>query len=148
MITTENITLATLCEQSNIPSSLIRAVVRQMGGWESFKENAPDICRHGIDGGFHGFIYNADTESFARRNRAAIQQMASEQASEFGTTVTEMIQNFGCFRHDKEKPTDAEIGSALYAGKDLPDGKPVLNALAWYAGEEVSREYCRLTGQD
>lgn len=45
-------------------------------------------------------------------------------------------------RHDKDKPTDEEIGSALYAGRDLPDGAPILNALAWYAGEEVSRAYC------
>lgn len=66
--------------------------------------------------------------------------MAQEQASEFGTSVTEMIQGFGCFRNNKEKPTDSEIGVALYAGKD--DGYGVLNALAWYAGEEVARAYC------
>lgn len=143
----DSITLASLCEQSNIPASLIRAVVRQMGGWENFAQNAPDICRHGIDGGFNGFIYNADTETFARRNRSAIAQMASEQAEEFGCGIIEMIRNFGCFRHGTP-PTDAEIGSALFAGKDAPNGLPVLNALAWYAGEEVSREYCRLTGQD
>ena len=118
-----------------------------MGGWESFTESAPDICRGGIDGGFHGFIYNADTEPFARRNRKLIEQMATEQAVEFGSNVFEMIQGFGCFRHGT-KPTAQEIGSALYAGKDLPDGASVLNALAWYAGEEVSREYCRVTGQD
>jgi hypothetical protein len=145
MATVTKLTLNALCEQSNIPASLIRAVVRQSGGWQSFPESAPDICRGGIDGGFHGFIYNADTEPFAKRNRDAIAQMAAEQASEFGTSVTEMIQNFGCFRNGT-KPTDHEIGVALYAGKD--DGAGVLNALAWYAGEEVAREYCRLTGQD
>jgi|SRR6185436_1995589 len=148
MTTTEkSITLDKLIEQSNIPESLIRAVVRQMGGWESFTQAAPDIFRGGIDGGFHGFIYNADTEPFAKRNRAAIAQMASEQAKEFGFGVIEMIRGFGCFRHGT-KPTDEEIGSALYAGRDADDGLPVLNALAWYAGEEVSREYCRLTEQD
>lgn len=148
MTTTEkSITLGKLIEQSNIPATLIRAVVRQMGGWESFTQAAPDICRGGIDGGFHGFIYNADTEPFAKRNRADIARMAESQASEFGTSVTEMIQNFGCFRHGT-KPSDSDIGQALYAGKDSKDGEPVLNALAWYAGEEVSREYCRLTEQD
>lgn len=131
-----------------LPESLVRAVIRQMGGWQSFTEAAPDICRGGIDGGFHGFIYNKDTEPFARRNREAIAQMASEQAKEFGTTVTEMIQNFGCFKRSAPNPTDREIGLALYAGKDDPDGCNVLNGLAWYAGEEVSREYCRLTEQD
>ncbi len=131
-------TLGNLIESTNIPASLVRAVVRQMGGWQSFCDSAPDICAHGIDGGFHGFIYNSDTESFARRNRSAIAQMAQEQASDFGTSVTEMIQGFGCFRDNK--PSDSEIGTALYAGKD--DGAGVLNALAWYAGEEVSRAYC------
>lgn len=66
-----------LIESTNIPASLVQAVVRQMGGWESFTESAPDICRGGIDGGFNGFIYNADTEPFARRNREAIAEMAS-----------------------------------------------------------------------
>lgn len=144
-MTTTTITLAQLCEQSNVPSSLIRAVVRQMGGWESFIENAPDICRGGIDGGFSGFIYSRDTEPFAKRNREAIAQMAAEQANDFGTGIFEMIKGFGCFRHGT-KPTDEEIGLALYAGREKPDSVPILNALAWYAGEEVSRAYCNLTG--
>lgn len=133
--------LAALLEATNIPTSLVRAVVRQMGGWKSFIESAPDITRHGIDGGFNGFIYNRDTEAFARRNRESIAQMASEQAADFGIGVIEMIRGFGCFR-DGTKPTDEEIGSALYAGRDAKDGPPVLNALAWYAGEEVARAYC------
>lgn len=72
--------------------------------------------------------------------------MASEQADEFGTGVMEMIRNFGCFRHNQTKPTDEEIGQALYGGKN--DGAGVLNALAWYAGEEVARAYCDLTGEN
>ena len=140
-------TLAEFCEASNIDASLIKAVVRQMGGWQSFKEAAPDICRGGIDGGFNGFIYNADTEPFARRNREAIANMASYQAKDFGVGVMEMIRGFGCFRNGTP-PTDEEIGMALYAGKDKEDGLPILNALAWYAGEEVARSYCDLTGQN
>ena len=136
-----------LVENSNIPERLVRAVIRQIGGWESFKQSAPDICRGGIDGGFNGFIYNADTEPFAKRNRADIAAMASAQASDFGTSSIEMIRGFGFFRHG-EKPSDEEIGSALYAGKDIDGGMPILNALAWYAGEEVSRAYCDMTGEN
>lgn len=132
--------LAKLIESSSIPAKLIRAVVRQSGGWKSFKKSAPDIARHGIDGGFHGFIYTNETNAFAKRNRAAIQAMAAQQADDFGTSITEMIQNFGCFR--RNKPTDAEIGMALYAGKD--NGAEILNALAWYAGEEVARAFLDL----
>lgn len=139
--TTEKPSLSALIKETNIPAPLVRAVVRQMGGWESFVQAAPDICRGGIDGGFNGFIYNRDTESFASHNRAAIAAMAQAQAEDFGTTVTEMIQGFGCFRNGT-KPTDSEIGLALYAGKDKEDGVNVLNALAWYAGEEVARAYC------
>lgn len=144
MTTTKTMTLKTFCEKTHTHPQLVRNVVRQFGGWESFQESAPDVCRGGIDGGFHGFIYNADTEPFAKRNRHLIAAMASQQADELGTGVIEMIRNFGCFRHGT-KPTDEEIGSALYAGKDAENGLPVLNALAWYAGEEVCRSYMQLT---
>ncbi len=137
-------TLSQFCEASNLNAKLIRAVVRQMGGWSAFKECAPDITKHGIDGGFHGFIYNADTEAFAKRNRELIAEMASQQADDMGMSVTAMIQGFGCFRRSAPNPTDREIGLALYAGKADPDGVNVLNGLAWYAGEEVSRSYCDL----
>ncbi len=132
-------TLKQLIDSSNIPASLIRAVVRQMGGWDSFTSSAHDISNHGIDGGFSGFIYTQDTWTFAKRNREAIAQMASDQASDFGTGVMEMIRGFGCFRNGT-KPTDEEIGRALYAG----ERGEVSNALAWYAGEEVARAYCDL----
>lgn len=137
-------TLAQFCEQSNLNPKLIRAVVRQFGGWESFCNSASDVCRGGINGGFSGFIYYTETQAFAKRNRSLIAEMAEQQASEFGNSVTEMIQGFGCFRNG-EKPTDSEIGMALYAGKEKENSAPVLNALAWYAGEEVCRSYCDLT---
>lgn len=140
-------TLADFCEASHLNAALIRATVKQFGGWESFKESAHDVANHGIDGGFSGFVYYSDTEPFARRNRALIAEMASEQARDFGTGVIEMIRGFGCFRHGTP-PTDEEIGSALYAGRDAKDGLPVLNALAWYAGEEVARSYTDLTEND
>ena len=137
------ITLEKFTEKSNIPASLIRAVVRKLGGWQSFKESAPDICRGGIDGGFHGFIYYTDTVPFAKRNLREIQSYAEQQARDSGSGVIELIQGFGCFRHDK--PSEAEVGSALYGGRN--GYQNVLNALAWYAGEEVARAYCDLTGQ-
>lgn len=139
--------MAKLIESTNIPESLVRAVVRQSGGWESFTESAHDITHHGIDGGFHGFIYTRETEAFARRNRKAIAAMANQQAQDFGTSITEMVQGFGCFRNGS-KPTDEEIGLAMYAGNKTDDGVGVLNALAWYAGEEVARAYCDLIGDN
>jgi hypothetical protein len=138
-------TLAQFCAKSHLSQALIRATVRQFGGWELFKESAPDVSNHGIDGGFHGFIYYADTHAFARRNRALIAEMASQQAADFGMGVIEMIRGFGCFRNQSTKPSGEEIGTALFAGKD--DGAGVLNALAWYAGEEVARSYCDIINE-
>ena len=137
--TTKRPTLSGLVNSTNIPESLVRAVVRQMRGWESFKESAPDICRGGIDGGFHGFISYADTMKFAKANKEAIRSLAIEQAGEFGIGVVEMIKGFGCFKHSEV--TEAEIIDGL-AGIAHPMGTNVLNALAWYAGEEVARAYC------
>jgi len=133
--TTQKPSLANLIEYTNIPESLVRAVVRQMGGWESFKESAPDITRHGIDGGFHGFLYYSETIPFAKRNRKAILEMATQQADDFGAGLVEMIKGFNCLKG----ATETEIVEGL-AG--ATDETLVPNGLAWYAGEEVARAYC------
>lgn len=140
------VTLSAFVAESNLPATLIRAVVRQIGGWEQFTESAPDIANHGIDGGFHGFIYYVDTEAFAKRHRKDIAKMASQQAEDMGTGVFKMIRGFGCFLG--QDVTDEEIGTALYAGKDVEGGVSMLNALAWYAGEEVARAYVDLTERE
>jgi hypothetical protein len=134
-------TLETLCTASNIPASLIRAVVAQLGDWETFEQSAPDISAHGIDGGFHGFIYHCDTEKFAKANIDAIGELMSEQAQDLGYDSTfAMIRQFRCFKG--EKLLDIEIFRAI-TGKDARHFEPnILNGLAWYAAEEVSRAYC------
>jgi len=133
--TTKNPSLVSLIDSTNIPESLVRAVVRQMGGWESFKQSAPDITRHGISGGFHGFIYYSDTIAFAKRNRKAILEMANWQAEQFGQGLVEMIKGFRCMNG----ATETEIVEGL-AGRGTDTQVP--NGLAWYAGEEVARAYC------
>ena len=129
---TQRPSLKGLINSTSIPESLVRAVVRQMGGWQSFRESAPDICRHGIDGGFHGFITYTDTMRFAKKNKEEIRQLAIDQAQEFGIGVVEMIKGFNCFRNNA--PSESEIIDGL-AGIAHPMGVNVLNALAWYAGE-------------
>ena len=141
MNTATESTLAKLIDSTNIPASLVRAVVRQLGGWESFKESAPDIARHGIDGGFSGFVYYSDTEPFARRNIESINELASSQAQEIGYDSTfAMIRSFGCFRGDTL--SDGDLMRALCRARNPEDGPNILNGLAWYAGEEVARAYC------
>jgi len=129
--------IANLITSTNIPESLVRAVVSQMGGWKSFEESARDICHHGIDGGFHGFLYYSDTIRFTKRNRKAIIEMASEQARDFGIGLVEMIKGFNCLKG----ATETEIVEGL-AGSTTETQVP--NGLAWYAGEEVARAYCNM----
>jgi hypothetical protein len=134
-------TLEKFCQQSNIRESLIRAVVAQLGDWETFTQSAPDICRGGIDCGFHGFVYYTDTEKFAKENIEAIGELVSEQAQDLGYDSTfQMIREFRCFKG--EKLLDIELFRAI-TGKASRHFEPnILNGLAWYAAEEVSRAYC------
>ena len=122
--------------KSHISEKLIRAVVRQSGGWDSFKEMAEDITNHGVDGGFHGWIYHSDTVPFAQRNKAVIMAMAQELANDLGEEVLSMIAGFNCL-----KISANEVAEALYNPRS--DNKTqVFNALAWFASEEVARSYC------
>lgn len=137
----KNMTLETLCKNSNIPESLIRAVVSQLGGWEAFKESAPDITAHGIDGGFHGLIYHTETEKFAKTNIESIGELISEQAQELGYDSTfAMIRAFRCF--SGETLLDVELFRAITGKTARHFEVNILNGLAWYAAEEVARAYC------
>jgi hypothetical protein len=133
--TTKKQSLVNLINSTNTPESLVRAVVSQMGGWESFKQSAPDITRHGISGGYHGFLYYSETVPFAKRNRKAILEMAAQQADDLGMGLVEMVKGFNCLKH----ATETEIVEGLAGATDETQ---VPNGLAWYAGEEVSRAYC------
>jgi hypothetical protein len=113
-----------------------------MGGWESFTGSARDICNHGIGGGFSGFIYTAETVEFAKKNLPEIMAYAKEMANSLGENVYQMIGGFNCLK-DYE---NLDAGEAIY-NKESEDHKTVLNALAWFAGEEVARSYCDLMDQ-
>ena len=122
--------------KSHISAKIILAVVRQSGGWDSFTEMAEDITNHGVGGGFHGWIYHSDTVPFAKRNKAAIMEMAQQMADDFGEPLYRMIGGFNCL-----KIGEGEVAEALYNPRS--DNKTqVFNALAWFAAEEVARSYC------
>lgn len=149
-------TLKQLIASTNIPAPLVRSVVKQMGGLESFQESAQDITKHGIDGGFGDFIYYADTVPFAKKNMKHIMEMAKEQAQDVGVGLFEMLKGFKCMQVCSEE----EIAEAIYKDisltlKSILKGfltgdmaTNVLNCLAWYAGEEVARAYCDLLERD
>ena len=115
--------MKTLIANSSIPATLIRAVVKNMGGWESFKESAQDVVDHGASCGFGNFIYYTDTITFTAKNRKAIAAYAAEQAKDIARAL------YGRITDDDKKTT-------------------IYNALAWYALEEVALAYCDLLEQD
>lgn len=130
-------------EQSHIPRALIDAVVDQIGGWEYFTECAPDIANHGINGGFNGFIYYTDTIRFANENITELLAFGKDQAQQFDMSgVYSLVASFGCL---PDLNTD-DVAEAVHDASH-EEYEQVMNALAWYAAEEVSRSYVDLLAQ-
>lgn len=128
-------TLKRFLIDSNVNDTLIRAVVRQCGGWSNFKDIAQDVTNHGAMSGFSGFTYYVDTIAFFKKNKKAIMELVNEQAKDFGVCAFQMIADFKCLKVD--------VGSVAEAihNPHTEDIDSVRNALAWYALEEVSRSY-------
>ena len=144
----KTVTMKTLINNSSIPAGLIRAVVKTMNGWDSFKESAQDVVDHGASCGFGSFIYYTDTITFAAKNRKAIAELAAHQAADFGdSSEIEMILGFNQLR--QEDLTISDIARALYGRLTDEDKKTTIyNVLAWYALEEVARAYCDILERD
>lgn len=130
-------TLKAFTEATHIPATLVRAVVSQIGGWAEFKERAGDVAKHGADGGFCGFSYYSDTVAFTKRQKAAILELAKQQADDFGSdSVYSMIAGFACL----PEFSASDIAEAIRNPRS-GDRQQVFNALAWYALEEVARSF-------
>ena len=132
-------TMKTLVASTNIQAPLVRAVVKQLGGWdEDTRLTMEDIARYGVDGGFSGFIYYTDTVAFFNRNKNNILALAESQAREFGTGMLEMVMGFRCIMNLDVTPDN--VARVLYSGRgDCAD--QIKNCMAWYAAEEVARAY-------
>lgn len=114
--------------------SLINAVINQLGDTESIE----DINRHGINAGFNGFIYYADTHAFTKKNRKQITQLLNCTAAILGEDPFNMVLSFRCLNNDSE--TRKELHQFLGGGR-LNEQNSVTNALAWFAAEEVCRMF-------
>lgn len=128
-------TLKNFIENSGIDAKLIRAVIRQSGGWQSFQESAPDIANHGIDGGFSGWIYYTETCQFYAKNQGVIVALVEHWSNDSNLSPIDFVAGFHCF--DADKPS---VGKTLYGNKRQHDTQ-VANALAWFAAEEVARAF-------
>lgn len=125
----------------NVDPKLTAAVIRQFGGWDTFQEKAHDVANHGIDGGYCGFIYYADTVSFAKKHKKLIIGNVKQLADDVGESFTKVTANFNCLK--KSGITDNDVMMALMSPRSCEDYTvvQVYNALAWYAGETVAHEY-------
>ena len=139
MKTTE-ITLETLIASTNIPAALVSAVVAHCG--DEWREELETAARHGASGGIGQWVYYSDTCAFAKANLAGIRQLAKEQAADHGQGMLEQVAGFRCLDGDY---TVDQVGAVMF-GAD--DDTAILNALAWYALEEVGRAYLDLMGSD
>lgn len=136
-------TIKALIEQTNIPATLVRSTIRQAGGWDSFRESAADIANHGAAGGFHGFIFYSYTVPFAKRNMRHILAYADQLAHDCGQPgALDLIAGFNCLKGY----TALDVSLAIHKRGD-ENQTEVLNALAWFALEEVARAYSDLCDQ-
>ena len=131
--------LKSFIEKSNLPEDLVRQVVRQIGGWDSFKEHARDVSMYGAAGGFAGFIYYTDTCRFYAVNRDAILEAVRDMCDGLGEEPIQFVRSFNCL-----DATESEVGLTLYGSKKQHDTQ-VANVLAWFALEEVARSFEDLT---
>ena len=120
---------------------IYKAVIKQLGYdklEEEVKSSLEDVINHGAGVGFRGFTYYSDTIAFFRKNKKHIIMLAENMAEDLGEDVTNMIKGFNCLK-DYEL-SNSQIGKVLY-GKfsDSGDNVQIMNALSWFALEEVAR---------
>ena len=130
-------TMKQFIENANIPAKLIRATIKQCGGWEEFTEHASDCVEHGANSGvFSGYIYYADTVAFTKCHKADILAYADEMASDIGEgSASALIAGFNCLDLNVEG-----VAEAIYNPRS-ENRQEVFNAMAWFCVEEVSRSY-------
>lgn len=141
-------------------SNLIYNVVDNLGGDEELYGTVEGIVEHGIDSGFGNFVYYSDTVAFAKDNMDDIMKLLDEYSDDLGESVVDIVASFNCLKNydDIKKGEIADIlgiddyfDEDYYYEESLDDEDNdeedensenetvILNALAWFAGEEVCR---------
>jgi hypothetical protein len=124
---------------------LTRAVLAALDAGENTETTLADICAHGLEGGFNGFIYTRETVAFFEANREHIVRLAEDMADDMGENVLDMIAGFNCLGGRGDAKARKEFlpsaGRCIYGNGSVADGDyDVADALAWFAAEEVARE--------
>ena len=115
--------------------TLINAVVNKIG-----IRSVRDINRHGIDGGFNGFVYYDETHRFAMKHRKTIIELLYRDAADFNQEIVEMISHFRVFR-EASMDIDDKKDLYQYLGSGKCEQGTITNLMAWYAAETVCRMF-------
>jgi len=129
------LTLTKFSKKSHLAPELIRAVVKQCGGWDEFKSIAHDVYNHGASGGFSGFIYYTDTVGFTSKYKKPIWNLCKEYSQDCDLSGFEFISKFRCLNLDIYAVAEA------WFDKKSEDRTDVFNALAWFALESVAYSF-------
>ena len=137
-------TIQTMTQNSGLSPKLISAVIEQLGideldHTESDHYVLDDIANNGIDGGYVGFTYHSDTLDFWNKNRIEIRKALVNTANSLGEDLLSMIQKFNCLK-DLDLTQD-QIARAIYTDEETEDRTAIINAMSWFAAEEVARAY-------
>ena len=137
------------CEGRGIPAGLVRRVVRELGGPASAADTLRDVERSGANAGYPGFTYSRDCAAFVRVHRPAILAMLGALADDLGEPVIEVVRGFNCLADNRTRKPDYspdDVGRALY-GRLCDAQAQIVDALAWYALEEVARAWVDAGGE-
>lgn len=137
----QKIKMSDFLKAANINPKLASAVIRQFGGWEDFKEKAPDVANHGIEGGYRGFIYYAETAAFVKKHKKLIIENIVQLADEIGENFAKVIADFNCLKKSGITENDVIIALMYTRLNDDYLMREIYNALSWYVGETVANEY-------
>jgi hypothetical protein len=137
-------TVVALCaSELNNLHPLAAIVLRQLNGGETpdadCVQNTLDAAKHGADGGFNGFTYSAECETFVSSNLDAIRRSIFKDARDYDLNAVAFVQSWPAVK--RNDATAEEIMDALYGQlSDECDAKTgIVDALAWYALESVGR---------
>ena len=122
-------------------SDLATDVINQYGGFDVLAECHADVCNHGIDSGFNGWIATHDMVDFYAKHEKTILNFAKEYAKELGYEgLLEMVSEFNRIRGEYNL---SEIAEGLY-DPESEYHSTIAEMMAWFVAEEMARAYERM----
>ena len=119
-------------------SSIAKAVIKQMGGADSYTLQELYNVRD-ASYGYSGFIYYSDTVAFWKKvRRHAVPFMENEANELDARSALDMVKSFNyCQRYEVE---NRDIAIALY-GRLADADTSICNLLSWYCLETVAYHF-------